>query len=229
MKQPQLGNRIRELREKKALTQKDLSFKCKISERTLQRIENGHVNPRAYTLKSLSALLEDDFTGQDDIATNSNFAGKNVNYKLLSSSAAILIIIFGFFYFFLFKEGPSSQANIEQIINEKNSQFVHLLNNGEIEEVVKFYRDDACFITKGCGKDFIRDFYKDFRTNFRFTHIASSKISIADTIAIEKGNWSAVSNNGEDLGGEYIAEWKLSNEEWLIVSEISGLSSKRTK
>ncbi len=58
MKQPELGKRITELRKAKGLTQEELIEKCKISIRTLQRIESGKVIPRNYTLKEISVALD---------------------------------------------------------------------------------------------------------------------------------------------------------------------------
>lgn len=55
------GQYIKELRLKKGMTQEDLAAKTDTSARTIQRIENGEVDPRAYTLQSIAAALEIDF------------------------------------------------------------------------------------------------------------------------------------------------------------------------
>jgi transcriptional regulator with XRE-family HTH domain len=55
------GQLIKELRLKKGITQEDLAAKTDISVRTIQRIENGDVDPRAYTLQSIATALEVDF------------------------------------------------------------------------------------------------------------------------------------------------------------------------
>lgn len=60
MKQPELGKKISGLRKDKGLTQEELVDKCKISVRTLQRIESGEVTPRSYTVKTILAALEYD-------------------------------------------------------------------------------------------------------------------------------------------------------------------------
>lgn len=61
MKQPELGQKIAALRKIKGLTQEELCQACNINVRSLQRIENGEVNPRAYTLKLISEQLNYDF------------------------------------------------------------------------------------------------------------------------------------------------------------------------
>jgi DNA-binding XRE family transcriptional regulator len=57
MKQPQLGQKIQEMRVLKGLTQKDLSDACHVDIRTIQRIESGEVIPRMSTLKLIAQSL----------------------------------------------------------------------------------------------------------------------------------------------------------------------------
>jgi len=70
MNQPDLGQRVADLRQQKGLTQEQLAEKCEVSTRTIQRIESGEVDPRAYTLQRLGEILEFDFEDQD--TTNEN-------------------------------------------------------------------------------------------------------------------------------------------------------------
>ena len=56
------GKLIKELRTKKGLTQEELAFKTEVSARTIQRIENGEVDPRAYTLQMIAKALDVDFS-----------------------------------------------------------------------------------------------------------------------------------------------------------------------
>jgi uncharacterized Tic20 family protein/DNA-binding Xre family transcriptional regulator len=65
MHQPELGLKVTELRAQKGLTQEQLAEHCEVSARTIQRIESGDVDPRAYTLNCLSNILEFDFLEQD--------------------------------------------------------------------------------------------------------------------------------------------------------------------
>jgi uncharacterized Tic20 family protein len=61
MNQPDLGLKVIELRQQKGLTQEQLAELCEVSARTIQRIESGEVDPRAYTLQCLGKALEYDF------------------------------------------------------------------------------------------------------------------------------------------------------------------------
>ncbi|WP_163322942.1 helix-turn-helix domain-containing protein [Draconibacterium mangrovi] len=55
------GKLIKELRIKKGMTQEELAEKTEVSTRTIQRIENGQVDPRSYTLQMIAKALEVDF------------------------------------------------------------------------------------------------------------------------------------------------------------------------
>ena len=78
MKQPELGHRILELRRQKGLTQEELVELCNISVRTLQRIENGEVTPRSYTIKTILSALDEDFEELQKSKAESNFFQLNV-------------------------------------------------------------------------------------------------------------------------------------------------------
>jgi transcriptional regulator with XRE-family HTH domain len=54
----EIGNKIKELRIQKGLTQEELAEKTGLSTRTIQRIENGEVDPRIYTLSSIAEALD---------------------------------------------------------------------------------------------------------------------------------------------------------------------------
>jgi uncharacterized Tic20 family protein len=66
MKQPDLGLKVSELRKEKGYTQEQLAEFCEVTPRTIQRIESGEVEPRAFTRNSLSNVLEFDL-GKKDI------------------------------------------------------------------------------------------------------------------------------------------------------------------
>lgn len=70
MEQPQLGKKILELRLSKGLTQNELAEKCKVSLRTIQRIEMAEVTPRSFTIKSIFSALDYDFYNANDQIKN---------------------------------------------------------------------------------------------------------------------------------------------------------------
>jgi uncharacterized Tic20 family protein len=86
MNQPDLGLKVAELRQLKNLTQEQLAEKCEVSTRTIQRIESGEVDPRAYTLQRLSDILDFNFEEYDP-------SSENLWLTLLHLSSAIIMLI----------------------------------------------------------------------------------------------------------------------------------------
>lgn len=63
MEQPALGKKIAQLRKDLNLSQEEVTQRCHISVRTIQRIESGEVTPRGSTIRILLAAL--DFSYED--------------------------------------------------------------------------------------------------------------------------------------------------------------------
>ena len=86
MNQPQLGLKVSELRQQKGLTQEQLAERCEVSARTIQRIESGEVDPRAYTLYCLGETLDFDFGAE-------NTSNENLWLTVLHLSSILVILI----------------------------------------------------------------------------------------------------------------------------------------
>ncbi len=87
MRQPDIGLKVAELRQQKNITQEQLSELCEVSTRTIQRIEAGEVEPRAYTRSALSDVLGFDFN-QD------NTENEGLWLALIHLSSMIPLVIF---------------------------------------------------------------------------------------------------------------------------------------
>lgn len=57
MKKQYFREKLIETRKARGLTQEEVAKKCKITVRTIQRIESGQVTPRVYTIKAISENL----------------------------------------------------------------------------------------------------------------------------------------------------------------------------
>jgi uncharacterized Tic20 family protein/DNA-binding Xre family transcriptional regulator len=86
MNQPDLGIKVSELRQQKGLTQEQLAEVCEVSARTIQRIESGEVDPRAYTLQCLSKALAFDFGAESN-------ANDNLWLAILHLSSMLCIVV----------------------------------------------------------------------------------------------------------------------------------------
>lgn len=87
MRQPEIGQKIAELRKQKGFTQEDLAFECQLNVRSVQRIETGEVEPRISTLKILSEVLDFEFNG--NVSTDTR-----VWLALMHLSSFIPIVVF---------------------------------------------------------------------------------------------------------------------------------------
>jgi len=101
MKQPELGQKIQDLRKQKGLTQEELVEKCNINVRTIQRIEAGEVTPRPYTIKTILGALGYDLEAINHSTSDLEqqfIAPEKINYTIKTLTIAC---VFGGIYFLL--------------------------------------------------------------------------------------------------------------------------------
>ncbi len=101
MKQPELGQKIQDLRKQKGLTQEELVEKCNINVRTIQRIEAGEVTPRPYTIKTILGALGHDLeaiNNSSSVKEHHLIAPEKINYTIKTLTLAC---VFGGIYFLL--------------------------------------------------------------------------------------------------------------------------------
>lgn len=93
MKQPELGQKILELRKQKGFTQEELVAQCHINVRTIQRIEAGEVNPRSYTVKIILEVLGSDYFEEEQ--------KEEETFTVKEKKKLQVAWIFGIVYFFI--------------------------------------------------------------------------------------------------------------------------------
>jgi transcriptional regulator with XRE-family HTH domain len=95
-KEMETGKLIKGLRTKKGLTQEELADKTEVSARTIQRIENGEVDPRAYTLQMIAKALDVDYSlfieNESDESQKIQKANDNIWLGLLHLSGLLPLI-----------------------------------------------------------------------------------------------------------------------------------------
>ncbi|PZR03510.1 MAG: hypothetical protein DI539_26210 [Flavobacterium psychrophilum] len=90
------GELIKSMRVKKGLTQDELAERTGITVRTIQRIEQGKVNPRSYSIKVIATALNVDSRELVDSSNEDNVAytnGKRIWLPLLHLSGLFLLLI----------------------------------------------------------------------------------------------------------------------------------------
>ena len=55
-----LGDNIRKCRKEKSYSQEKFAIEIEVAKSTIQRIENGNLNPTIWTLKNIASTLEVD-------------------------------------------------------------------------------------------------------------------------------------------------------------------------
>ena len=93
-----LGTKIKELRKKKGLTQRDLSEKSGLSLRTIQRIENYENKPFVYSLRKIGEVLNHKFNLKQFNIMRNIFEKENRNYLTLILGL-LSVSIGGCFYY----------------------------------------------------------------------------------------------------------------------------------
>src|SRR5690242_8680879 len=86
---------VKENRIAKELTQKDLSEITNISTRSIQRIENGELTPRTYTIKTLAKALDFSLSEIEDLVSNqTSGSGLNKTQKIILSIGTSFLVLF---------------------------------------------------------------------------------------------------------------------------------------
>lgn len=108
--QPQLGQKILELRKANGLTQEELVERCNINVRTIQRIEAGEVTPRPHTIRVILEALNYEFQ-QIDSVNSPTLDPKTSTWLMRGLIAGGIYLIFAFV-----------EAYIEfQLISDRNA------------------------------------------------------------------------------------------------------------
>lgn len=128
-----IGQKIKELRIKRGLTQEELAEKTNLSVRTIQRIESGEVDPRTYTLtllaKALNVELETFTTEKAQISTSPTIseAEKTKWLALLHISGLFALLIPPvLIYLWKKEEVPEMEQHFTDVINFQISIIVYI-------------------------------------------------------------------------------------------------------
>ena len=123
------GQLIKDLRLKKGITQEELAAKTYISARTIQRIENGDVVPRGYTLKTIANALEvniEELINYDKTVPEEFKLKDNDIWLLILHLSGLFILLFPPVIIWLWKKDKIKNVR-EHGIDVINFQFSMLL------------------------------------------------------------------------------------------------------
>jgi len=241
MKQPELGKKISELRKAKGLTQEELVEQCKISVRTLQRIEAGEVTPRSYTLRTIFEALNYNLVAslevENSTSSSSGFVARkrleqfylyvidlfnlktNTMKKLSILSITTLAVIITLMTVYS-ESGAQTSQQVKKEIIQSNKKFIEWFNSGQIDSILNQYDPNACLEGRGCGKAFIKDYFSAEATKYKMQELVTSSVTVKDNVATETGSWKLKLLTGMSLSGNYNIEWVRAGNKWIIRKEI---------
>jgi transcriptional regulator with XRE-family HTH domain len=249
MKQPETGKKISELRKEKGLTQAELAAKCKISVRTIQRIELAEVEPRYYTLKIIFSCLGYDFSQLNGKSSDSStlFHGiqelkrstylylkdlfnlkTNTMRKILILSVPFLALVTVMLFSFNFETSAQGSKEMTESFQKasSNSDFLNSFNNGKLDIIIGQYADDACMMPDQVptlnNKQEIARYWNDlYASGLRFSDIRSTEQIVDGSIAVDRGTWTVRLNQDVTISGTYLMQWRFKDGEWKIENEMT--------
>lgn len=169
MKKANFGNKLIEIRKAKGLTQEEVAEKCNISVRTIQRIESGSAEPRAFTIKLISESLGFDFFETSNTGYEVEEKGKNSKERKRSvilwyikdlfnlktnamkkvSILSVMSFTLVFSIFFLvtnIKAGPSSEKQMSITTTKSRPNYIKTKERIEVAFTNEFTIDSLTYI-----------------------------------------------------------------------------------
>lgn len=247
MRQPELGRMIAERRKAKGFTQEELVEKCKLSVRTLQRIEAGEVEPRSYTVKIILEALDFDFSNSDEFSPEVKSYKEKIGFssilrismtifKQRSAIAILFFLIGGSCCYFLFIPKHQDKEDVKKQIELNNEKYVSFYNDYDIDSVLTLYDELSNFkfapstasIDPGFpdfrGQYRIKRLYTNWKSmNKKITMRQSQSMVISDSLVMDIGLicFKHQGNNREISScGHYFAQWHLKENTWKIENEM---------
>ncbi len=137
MDQIELGKKIHELRKLKGLTQEELSDRTGLSTRTIQRIENGEVYARTYTLNKLADALQVELSEllnveEDDGLRNKMSDNDTRKWLALFHLSGLFTLIAPSIIFWIIKRDdvPAMNEHAKNILNFQLSMIIYFIISG---------------------------------------------------------------------------------------------------
>lgn len=217
MEKPGFGAKLFEVRKAKGFTQEEVAERCRITVRTIQRIESGAVKPRVFTIKTISETLGFNFfdhsdTGNEEVENQHSELKKQTilwyvkdlfNLKtnkmkkisILSSATLIVILCFITFSSNIFAVTPS----------KKNSIYIEKNADKSVKRIEVRFTNQLTFDSLIAIKNVLETYnipinYKklEFDDNNRLSYITCEA-----STGRERGSFSMYLSDSTKTGGFY--------------------------
>lgn len=147
------------------------------------------------------------------------------------SILTVLACALTFGFITIFSDGQAqSTEKVKKAIAETNENFVRYFNAGNVDGLVSIYRDDACLPGRGCGKEVVTAYFQGtLLAGYKFKSLTTTSLTVEKSVAVEKGSFILELKNGQEISGDYITEWKLTDDKWRISNDLASVSAVQPK
>ncbi len=127
----EIGQRIKEFRAQKGITQEELASRTGLSVRTIQRIENGEVDPRYHSLNVIAEALEVDYTellGEQELEKLSRDSDDDSKWLALLHLSGLLVFLVPPLLIWIWKKDqiPNINKHATDVLNFQLSMLIYL-------------------------------------------------------------------------------------------------------
>jgi len=130
-KRKMTGQKIKELRLQKGMTQEELAAKTDLSVRTIQRIEKGEVDPRTFTLHAIADALDVDFELINELDSEADeIKQDHLKWLAFLHLSGLFCMLFPPLLIWIFKkqEIPEMEMHGKMVINFQLSMWLYLFS-----------------------------------------------------------------------------------------------------
>lgn len=224
MEQPELGRKVAEIRNAVGMTQDELSRKCNLSLRTIQRIESGLVNPRSYSLKLIGEKLGYDFYYSEKKSKKMSSLSTEINNlilqiiqlfnlktntmkKLSILSATFILTSLGIF---MLCTDSNAQKTESKYTSSNGRGIIYLFPKG-VKLQISNTKDTANY---QIGELLVQEYQRNLFLNRKYV----GQANIGDTIILDNGKLilekpfgTVISTNGNDIIYQFPKNLKVKN------------------
>ena len=241
MEQPNLGKRISEIRKAKGLTQQEFAEQCKVSARTLQRIENGVVTPRAYTVRAIFAALDSDFPKKDNPFMRIHFElvcnylkdlfNLKINTMKKVSILTVAVLATGFGLFALCSKS-NAQNNMKYVSNNGRGIIYLFPRDLTGDMFISNVKDTALY---KFGKYRIQEYKKQIFLDGEFIELVEEGDTVIlnkgtlfekATITVKKWSYTQPSMNGQGIIYKFPRDYRVNYSRNLDEYEMFTLTGE---
>ena len=135
--------------------------------------------------------------------------------KKLSVLFSISVLVITGILIFNGESKAQTTKQLEQTIEQFNHEFLTNFNQGNLEPLLAYYREDACILPENCcSKSCVEQHLNlELSKNYQFTLLKLVSLNVDGNLGIEKGKFEIQFAGGTvKMQGMYMTEWHFENK-----------------